>query len=231
MYCTGADPGEVKRVNFHPPLFLSPLLSNFFSYPSNIWNNIRFLLISLIEAGNVHKRWLVLPINLFILSPQTHYSACNPKTPCFHALATLRCRHPGQVCLLCHPDGVRFRFLLLLFVTLGFFSSSAPTMQRSIAAFFTKKRWVKLLLHLIDSYSSSFWILLLTSWEKVRPKNGNWKTCAKQDGLSVTQRVKQSTIYTNMWSLPQMKYAFPRRMSALNVHARSHGIGMPVLEH
>ena len=30
----GADPGEVKWVNFHP-LFLSPLLS-FFSYPSNI---------------------------------------------------------------------------------------------------------------------------------------------------------------------------------------------------
>ena len=32
---TGVDPGEVKWVNFHPPLFLSPLLS-FFSYPSNI---------------------------------------------------------------------------------------------------------------------------------------------------------------------------------------------------
>ena len=34
----GADPGEVKWVNFHPPppLFLSPLLSFFFSYPSNI---------------------------------------------------------------------------------------------------------------------------------------------------------------------------------------------------
>ena len=31
----GADPGEVKRVNFHPPLFLSPLVS-FFSYPLNI---------------------------------------------------------------------------------------------------------------------------------------------------------------------------------------------------
>ena len=31
---SGADPGEVKWVNFHP-LFLSPLLS-FFSYPSNI---------------------------------------------------------------------------------------------------------------------------------------------------------------------------------------------------
>ena len=39
----GAYPGEVKWVNFHPPpLFLSPLLS-FFSYPSNIWNNIWFL--------------------------------------------------------------------------------------------------------------------------------------------------------------------------------------------
>ena len=90
---TGGETGEFSP----PPFFLSALLSNFFSYPSNIWNNIRFLLISLIEAGNVHKRWLVLPINLFILSPQTHYSACNPKTPCFHALATLRCRHPGQV--------------------------------------------------------------------------------------------------------------------------------------
>ena len=35
----GADPGEVKWVNFHPPpppLFLSPLPSFFFSYPSNI---------------------------------------------------------------------------------------------------------------------------------------------------------------------------------------------------
>ena len=33
---SGADPGEVKWVNFHlPPFFLSPLLS-FFSYPSNI---------------------------------------------------------------------------------------------------------------------------------------------------------------------------------------------------
>ena len=31
---SGADPGEVKWVNFHP-LFLSPLRS-FFSYPSNI---------------------------------------------------------------------------------------------------------------------------------------------------------------------------------------------------
>ena len=61
---------------------------------------------------NVHKRWLVLPINLFILSPQTHCPACNPKSPRFHALATLRCRRPGQVCLLCHSDGVRFRFPL-----------------------------------------------------------------------------------------------------------------------
>ena len=34
---SGADPEEVKWVNFHPPppFFLSPLLS-FFSYPSNI---------------------------------------------------------------------------------------------------------------------------------------------------------------------------------------------------
>ena len=31
----GADPGEVKWVNFHP-LFLGPLLSFFLSYPSNI---------------------------------------------------------------------------------------------------------------------------------------------------------------------------------------------------
>ena len=145
----------MKRVNFHPP-FSEPPSFYFFFLSLKYWNNIRFLLISLIEVENVHKRWLVLLINLFILSPQTHYSACNPKTPCFHALATLRCRHPGQVCLLCHSDGVRFRFLLLLFITLGFCSSTAPTMQRSIAAFFTKKRWVKLLLHLIDSYSSLF---------------------------------------------------------------------------
>ena len=31
----GMDPGEMKWVNFHPPFFLSHLLS-FFSYPSNI---------------------------------------------------------------------------------------------------------------------------------------------------------------------------------------------------
>ena len=29
----GADPGEVKWVNFHPPFFLSPLLSFFFLIP------------------------------------------------------------------------------------------------------------------------------------------------------------------------------------------------------
>ena len=33
---------------------------------------------------------------LFILSPQPHCPACNPKTPRFHALATLRCRHGGK---------------------------------------------------------------------------------------------------------------------------------------
>ena len=32
----GADPGEVKWVYSPPPLFLSPLLLFFFSYPSNI---------------------------------------------------------------------------------------------------------------------------------------------------------------------------------------------------
>ena len=34
----GADPGEVKWVNFHPPplLFFLSLLLSFFSYPSNI---------------------------------------------------------------------------------------------------------------------------------------------------------------------------------------------------
>ena len=31
----GADPGEEKWVNFHPPFFLSPFFL-FFSYPSNI---------------------------------------------------------------------------------------------------------------------------------------------------------------------------------------------------
>ena len=107
----GADPGEVKWVNFHPPtttFFWAPFFL-FFSYSSNIEIYL-ISLISLIEVENVHKRWLVLPINLFILSPQTHCPACNPKTPRFHALATLRCRRPGQVCLFCHSDGVRFRF-------------------------------------------------------------------------------------------------------------------------
>ena len=87
---------------------------------------------------NVHKRWLVLPINLFILSPQTHYSACDPKTPCFHALATLRCRHPGQVCLLCHSDGVRFRFLLLLFITHNFIHSFVRSFVRSFLRSFVR---------------------------------------------------------------------------------------------
>ena len=32
----GADPGEVKWVNFHPPPFSEPPSSPFFSYPSNI---------------------------------------------------------------------------------------------------------------------------------------------------------------------------------------------------
>ena len=34
-YNTGADPGEVKSVNFHP-LFSEPPSFFFFSYPSNI---------------------------------------------------------------------------------------------------------------------------------------------------------------------------------------------------
>ena len=32
----GADPGEVKWVNFHPPFSEPPLFFFFFSYPSNI---------------------------------------------------------------------------------------------------------------------------------------------------------------------------------------------------
>ena len=33
---TGADPGEVKWVNFHPPFSEFPSFFFFFSYPSNI---------------------------------------------------------------------------------------------------------------------------------------------------------------------------------------------------
>ena len=42
----GADPGEVKWVNFHPP-FSEPLLS-FFSYPSNI------------DLKHLNKAWVIL---------------------------------------------------------------------------------------------------------------------------------------------------------------------------
>ena len=36
MASSGADPGEVKWVNFHPPFFGAPFFFFFFSYPSNI---------------------------------------------------------------------------------------------------------------------------------------------------------------------------------------------------
>ena len=78
-YRRGSRGGEMGE--FSPPLFLSPPSFSFFLIP---------------QILNVHKQWLVLPINLFISSPQTHCPACNPKTPRFHALATLRCRRPGQ---------------------------------------------------------------------------------------------------------------------------------------
>ena len=60
---SGADPGEVKWVNFHPlpPFFWAPFFL-FFSLSLKYRNNFWF---SLIEVENVHKRWLVLPINLF----------------------------------------------------------------------------------------------------------------------------------------------------------------------
>ena len=51
------------------PFFLSPLL--FFFLSLKYWNNILFLWFLWLRSENVHKRWPVLPINLFILSPQT----------------------------------------------------------------------------------------------------------------------------------------------------------------
>ena len=40
---TGADSGEVKRVNFHPPFFLSPLLSFFSLIPQRLIGSITLL--------------------------------------------------------------------------------------------------------------------------------------------------------------------------------------------
>ena len=36
LHASGADPGEAKWVNFHPPFSEPPSFSLFFSYPSNI---------------------------------------------------------------------------------------------------------------------------------------------------------------------------------------------------
>ena len=56
----GADPGEVKWVNFHPPLFLSPLLS-FFLYPSN----------------NSTRLWFYYIITK--IHPPPHFKILNPR--------------------------------------------------------------------------------------------------------------------------------------------------------
>ena len=60
---SGADPGEVKWVNFHPhPLFLSPLLS-FFCYPSNI--EIQYLIsLTLLQKFTPHFKILGPPLVL-----------------------------------------------------------------------------------------------------------------------------------------------------------------------
>ena len=67
----GSRGGEMGEFSPPPPPF-SERPSFFFSLSLKYWNNIKLIsLISLIEVENVHKRWPVLPINLFILSPQT----------------------------------------------------------------------------------------------------------------------------------------------------------------
>ena len=53
---TGADPGEVKWVNFHP-LFLSPLRFSFF-ISLEYWNNIRFLWHYYKNSPPISESWI-----------------------------------------------------------------------------------------------------------------------------------------------------------------------------
>ena len=76
----GADPGEVKWVNFHPP-FLSPLLSFFFlslKYRNNIW----FLWLRWRMC--ISDNWFYQSIYSCILSPQTHCQKFTAKITTIH---------------------------------------------------------------------------------------------------------------------------------------------------
>ena len=79
---SGADPGEVKWVNFHPPFSESPSFFFFFSYPSNI--EIIFDFSDIITK--IHPHFKILDPPLGHLNNRLLLNICCP-----HLLSTTSC--------------------------------------------------------------------------------------------------------------------------------------------
>ena len=75
LYKAGADPGEVKWVNFHPPFSEPPSFFFLFSYPSNI--EIIFDFSYIITEIHPHFKILDPPLYVYICIRLLKYT---PKT-------------------------------------------------------------------------------------------------------------------------------------------------------